>query len=54
MSPEDAVRALEAIKPGDPEYAHSEADDILLASAVPKVRQAYDAAIERTGPWWYA
>lgn len=54
-----AFAALEAIQPnatgnGDPESAHGNADDVLLAY-VPKVlADAYERVGNRAGDWWYA
>ena len=54
MSPEEAVKALDEIQPGDPEESHGRADGILLASVPPEVAEAYHRAVEREGRWWYA
>lgn len=47
------VAALDAIN-SDQEIAHCEADALLYKAAPIEVREAYDRALERTGPWWYA
>lgn len=54
MNDEEAIAALDAIKPGDPEGAHSDADDALLALVSDAVRDAWIRARERVGGFWYA
>ena len=54
MTPEEAVAALDAIKPGDPESSHTAADGILLAVVPPEVADAFDRAEARDGGWWWA
>jgi hypothetical protein len=52
----EAVKLLNAIKAGDNEGAHSEADDILIAflfKEAPEVASAWVGAEERMG-FWYA
>lgn len=51
MKPSAAVAALDAISAKDPESAHSDADDILLASVKPEVRAAYERLVKRC-KWW--
>ena len=46
-----AVERLNAIDVSDPEKAHGEADDILLAVVPPSVKDAYLALVNRS-PWW--
>lgn len=51
---ETAVRELDALCLGecrDPEAVHDTADKILLANANQRVREAYEAVVERA-PWW--
>lgn len=47
----EAVQAIEALDPSDPEKAHDLADDILLASVPEEVRAAYKRLVKRAG-WW--
>jgi hypothetical protein len=54
LTAREAVRALQAIDPGDQEAAHDEADKILLAAVPPSVRAAYQDLVERSGGFWYA
>lgn len=51
MTKAQAIKALNAIDGGDPEVAHSQADDILLAYVPEDVRNAYQALVKRCG-WW--
>lgn len=53
MTTADAIAALDAIDVGDPERAHSEADEILAAVAPGAVRDAYFRVSQRAG-WWAA
>lgn len=54
MKTKEAVNALDAINPeDDPERAHSEADEILLAAVAPEVADAYRRLVTRA-PWWAA
>jgi hypothetical protein len=54
MTIEDAVAALNAIRGGDPEGAHSAADLILRRVVAPEVAQAYEDLMERATGWWFA
>lgn len=54
MTPQEAVRRLDALTGADPEADHSAADDILSAFAPREVQAAYDAAESRANGWWYA
>lgn len=46
------VEALDNIDPvGDPEVAHSTADDLLLACVPHEVADAYQRLVQRS-PWW--
>jgi hypothetical protein len=47
----EAVRRLDAIHGGEPEGAHSEADEILLACVPLEVREAHQRLVERAA-WW--
>ncbi len=55
MTLEQAVQDLNAIDGGDPERAHSTADDVLLrylrANGGAALADAYDAVVDRCG-WW--
>lgn len=51
ITQEQAIAALNAIGPGDPEGAHNEADRILLALVGPDVATAYQACVDRQD-WW--
>lgn len=51
MDASEAVARLDAIVPGDPESAHDEADDVLLALVPPEVAEAYRRLVGRS-PWW--
>lgn len=51
LDPTEAVARLDAIDGGEPEGAHGEADGILLASATPEVRAAYER-LKGRAPWW--
>lgn len=43
---------LDLIDPtGDPERAHAEAEQILVAALGPEVKAAYDRLVDRA-PWW--
>ena len=56
MDAKQAIELLNAIEPGDPEMAHSEADTILLdfvATVSPDVAKAWTDANDRCG-FWYA
>jgi hypothetical protein len=46
-----AVATLDAIGVGDPEGAHSEADEILLSLVPAEVAAAYRRLVARS-PWW--
>jgi hypothetical protein len=50
---EVAVERLNAIEGGDPEGAHGEADQVLLALVPAEVREAYRALVARC-EWWAA
>lgn len=51
-APADVAADLDRIDPtGDPERAHSLADDLLLAAVPPEVRAAYQRLVARS-PWW--
>ena len=58
MTLEQAVEALNNIKAGDQEMAHSEADDIILKfltwNGDAKVANAWLDVYERVGGFWYA
>ena len=55
LTPEQAIEALDAIRPGDPEHSHIEADEVLLRCVPVEVREAYDRLVEREGGrWWFA
>ena len=54
MTPQEAVRKLDALTGADPERDHLDADDILYAFAPREVKDAYDAAETRANGWWYA
>lgn len=47
----EAVAALDAINGHDPEGAHGEADEVLLAVVPAEVREAYERLAARCG-WW--
>lgn len=51
LTPEEAVRRLDALTGDDPEVDHGKADEILLAALPPEVRQAHAKLIERA-VWW--
>lgn len=51
MTAEEAVGILDSIPSGDPEGAHGEADNVLLAVAGPDVRAAYQRLVRRCA-WW--
>lgn len=54
MTDDEAVKALDAIASGmsgDPEVAHSKADDVLLAIAEPEVAAAYQRVVDAC-KWW--
>lgn len=51
MTPEEATTRLDAIGVGDPEGAHIEADDVLLALVPSDVAAAYLRLQDRL-PWW--
>lgn len=57
MTPQEAIEKLTAFQDGDPEQAHGDADDILLAvlrsNGLSEVADAWDACRERVG-FWYA
>ena len=50
----EAVKALDALNPGDSDGGHKEADEILLEAAPAEVRAAYLRARKRAGGWGYA
>lgn len=50
----EAVRKLDALKPGDPERNHGDADDIVLSIVPVEVREAYWRACDRDSSWWWA
>ena len=55
MTAKEAVRRLNLISgSGDPEVAHSEADQILLAIVPASVAEAYRQLVERADWWAYA
>jgi hypothetical protein len=54
MSPLRAVQALDRISGSDCEEAHIEADRVLRCAVDPRVREAYERLVRRTGGWWYA
>lgn len=51
LSVKEAVELLDKERGRDPEGAHAEADDILLAVVDPAVRDAYERLVKRAG-WW--
>jgi hypothetical protein len=52
---DEAIARLDAIGyEHDPETAHSDADDVLLAHVDPEVAEAYRRVINRQGSWWFA
>lgn len=53
-TPEEAIRALDAINDDDPESAHLDADKILREAVPQEVADAYERLVERTGGFWYA
>ena len=57
LTKQEAIERLNAIAEkhsGDPEVAHSEADEVLLAYADSEVAGAYDRVVRAVGSWWYA
>lgn len=54
LTPAEAVQKLDAIKAGDPERNHGDADDIILSVVPDEVREAYWRACVRDGRWWWA
>lgn len=54
LTPAEAVQKLDAIKAGDPERNHGDADDIVLSVVPDEVREAYCRAYERDYGWWWA
>jgi hypothetical protein len=58
MTKDEAVEALKALDTWDRESVHCEADDILLkfleANGFGDVAEAWNAADERCGGFWYA
>jgi hypothetical protein len=54
----DLVAELDAIQPGDPEEAHSDADAILLRAlrrlGGDDVASAWERVADRVGGFWYA
>lgn len=50
---DEAIAKLDALTKGDPEAAHSEADEILLSLVSPSVADAWRNANDRIG-FWYA
>lgn len=48
---EEAVRRLDALSGGDPEIAHSDADQVLLKVVDPLVLAAYLRVVARCS-WW--
>lgn len=56
MSTQDAVREIEALTPVAGslcEVAHIEADNIILRSVAPEIREAYDRLVAGAR-WWAA
>lgn len=51
MTKRQAVQALSRITTEDPEAAHAEAEEILLAYAGPEIETAYRSLIARSR-WW--
>ena len=51
MTPERAVLALATIDTSDPERAHDEADEILLAAVPAEVAAQYRRLVDRCS-WW--
>ncbi len=47
----NAITRLNSIDHGDPEEAHSEADEIILSLVSIEVAAAYQALVERCA-WW--
>ena len=54
LTPAEAVQKLDAIKAGDPERNHGDADRIVLSVVPDEVREAYWRAYERDYGWWWA
>lgn len=54
LTTQEAVAALDAIDPDDPEGAHSEADQVLLSLVDPEVRAALERLVSRSQWWAYA
>ncbi len=54
MTEQEAIAALDAIGPGDPEAAHGEADRIMGQCLPDAVAAARRRAEERVGGFWYA
>lgn len=54
MTPEEAIDLLDTLDAGDPEGAHSSADDILLSLVGPEVKAAYERVVQRCDWWAYA
>ena len=53
MKDTEAIAALDAIEPGDPEFAHGVADEIILKVVSPAVAYAWEKARIRAGGFWY-
>lgn len=51
MNTREAIERLDATSGGDPEGAHSDADDVLLALVDPEVAEAYERLVGRCR-WW--
>lgn len=54
MTEEEVIAALNSLTGHDPEVDHARADELLLKIVSPAVRDAYEAAEDRAGAWWYA
>lgn len=51
----EAISRLFEISPFDPERAHAEADEILLAAVHPEVRAVYESVVQQAvdhAGWW--
>jgi len=51
VTTDEAVAKLDALSGDDPDGAHCEADDVLLALVPTEVADAYQRVMERC-PWW--
>lgn len=51
MTAASAIYKLDTLPTDDPEGAHAEADEILLAAVDPSVKAAYERVVSRCS-WW--